>query len=375
VVSNALPFSLFGNRLKSSLVETLRADSAADGRHASIFKNEEALAALLERVSAVAKSAEEQDQLAHAIESAWNELGGALPEDATPLKHGYLKASLRSLLVAKLGRNVADVENIRSIGARIDQAEQENETLARSIAEHEKRESDATVKQEKLKVISADLDDLNKEVSKNNEILHALEINISSAKDNLQILFGEHASDRTSQSLIEAALAAAMKIENVVAAVRPDCFAKIGLAVTKTYTSLAHKRLVSEVEIAADGTVTLYDVSGRNIRSLEASAGENQIFSMALMAAIGDIMPIRVPIIMDTPLGRLDRDHRERLLTFFAHRDVQTIMLSQPDEVNGIYLEMIEDRVATRFLLDHQGSSKGLGATVAREGYFNEAAA
>jgi DNA sulfur modification protein DndD len=93
------------------------------------------------------------------------------------------------------------------------------------------------------------------------------------------------------------------------------------------------------------------------------------------MAAIGDIMPIRVPIIMDTPLGRLDRDHRERLLTFFAHRDVQTIMLSQPDEVNGIYLEMIEDRVATRFLLDHQGSSKGLGATVAREGYFNEAAA
>ncbi|ESQ84198.1 hypothetical protein AEAC466_10665 [Asticcacaulis sp. AC466] len=373
--SSTLPFALFGQALKSKLLESLKGDSIVDARHASIFKNEEALAVLIERISAGAKSPAEQERLSNAIIAAWSGLAGSASEASAALKHDYMKASLRSAIVSRLSRKTADVENVRSLAARIDAAEQESERLARGIAENEKREVDTTSNREELKTITADLATLGQEIGTKRSAIERLEAKLAIFKNALLQMFGEHSSDRSTQFLVETAIATAAKIDGVIAAVRPDCFSKIGAAVTKTYASLAHKQLVANVEITADGMVHLYDATGRDVRSLEASAGENQIFSMALMAAIGDIMPVCVPIIMDTPLGRLDRDHRERLLTYFAHRDVQTIMLSQPDEVNGIYLEMIEDRVATRFILDHQGSSKGPGATVAREGYFSEAAA
>ncbi|MNE92026.1 hypothetical protein D3C80_1897070 [compost metagenome] len=111
------------------------------------------------------------------------------------------------------------------------------------------------------------------------------------------------------------------------------------------------------------------------MRAIEASAGESQIFAMALVAAVAGLSGRRLPSIIDTPLGRLDSDHRQRVLAFFTSREVQTILLSQPDEVNAQYLGLIRDRVAAQFHLDHQLRAGGLGGSILVDGYFPEIAA
>ena len=57
---------------------------------------------------------------------------------------------------------------------------------------------------------------------------------------------------------------------------------------------------------------------GRDLRTLDASAGEEQIFALSLIAAITKVSGARVPVVMDTPLARLDTEHRTNVLRYFA---------------------------------------------------------
>ena len=115
-----------------------------------------------------------------------------------------------------------------------------------------------------------------------------------------------------------------------------------------------------------DGTA-----KGRDLRSLDASAGEEQIFALSLIAAIAKVAGAKVPVVMDTPLARLDTDHRTNVLRYFASQgSEQVIFLSQPDEVHGPYLKVIQDRVCAKFHLEFEELGGEIGRAHVRKGYF-----
>ena len=104
---------------------------------------------------------------------------------------------------------------------------------------------------------------------------------------------------------------------------------------------------------------------------MDSSAGEEQIFALALIGAIAQVSGISVPIVMDTPLARLDTDHRTNVLRYFAAQSSeQVIFLSQPDEINGAYLAAIQGRVAKSYHIDFEELGNGVGVAKVREGYF-----
>jgi DNA sulfur modification protein DndD len=78
---------------------------------------------------------------------------------------------------------------------------------------------------------------------------------------------------------------------------------------------------------------------------------------------------------MDTPLGRLDAEHRESILRYCAARRGQTLLLSHAEEVGGRYLDQIADRIAARYLIEHQPGVDGPGESAVVEGYFMQARA
>jgi len=124
-------------------------------------------------------------------------------------------------------------------------------------------------------------------------------------------------------------------------------------AITLAYRAMAHKDAVCEVRIDPTGAVALLDAEGHDLRSLDPSAGESQIFAFALMAAITGIAA-PFPIILDTPLARLDPDHRERVLRYFSGLDRQIIFLSQPAELSGRYLELLRPKLSAVLELTHE---------------------
>lgn len=98
----------------------------------------------------------------------------------------------------------------------------------------------------------------------------------------------------------------------------------------------------------------------------QLSAGEKQIFIMALYQALSQLNKINVPYIVDTPFARIDQEHREKILNqFFKKLNGQVIILSTDEEIVREYQESISDIVSNTFVLNHtsEGNTEILANT------------
>jgi DNA sulfur modification protein DndD len=135
------------------------------------------------------------------------------------------------------------------------------------------------------------------------------------------------------------------------------------------YRAMAHKSVVQSVVIEPDCTVKLMSKAGRNVREMSLSAGEQQIFAQALISAISKVSQRVFPIVVDTPLGRLDDAHRSGVLKHFTAREGQVFLLSTDTEIVGRYFRLMEPRLAKAYHLAHEHDGH-VGRTSPVEGYF-----
>jgi DNA sulfur modification protein DndD len=139
-------------------------------------------------------------------------------------------------------------------------------------------------------------------------------------------------------------------------------------AVTTSFRALSHKDQIRRVEISREGGLRLLDRELRDITDYRLSAGETQLFAMALIAAVGALIGDRLPLVIDTPLGRLDTEHRQRILDLLARRTAQTVLLTQPEELTPAHIERIRDAMAGTIQLDHAiDKASGIGVSSVAE--------
>ena len=82
---------------------------------------------------------------------------------------------------------------------------------------------------------------------------------------------------------------------------------------------------------------------GNELDAKQLSAGEKQIYAIAMLEALAKTSGRRLPIIIGTtPLGRLDSKHREQLVNaYFPHASQQVIVLSTDTEIDQEYLSAL----------------------------------
>lgn len=86
----------------------------------------------------------------------------------------------------------------------------------------------------------------------------------------------------------------------------------------------------------------------------QLSAGEKQVFVMALYQALSELNKINVPYIIDTPFARIDKEHRNNILVhFFKELRGQIIVLSTDEEIVENNMAIISDVVSNTFTLMH----------------------
>ncbi len=89
----------------------------------------------------------------------------------------------------------------------------------------------------------------------------------------------------------------------------------------------------------------------------QLSAGEKQIFVMALYQALSRLNKINVPYIIDTPFARIDKEHRGNILEhFFKQLKGQIIILSTDEEIVSNYMDVVSDVISNTFVLNHTNS-------------------
>lgn len=112
--------------------------------------------------------------------------------------------------------------------------------------------------------------------------------------------------------------------------------------------------------------VSLYDSRGEIIPKSSLSAGEKQVYAISLLWGMAKVSRRPLPMIVDTPLGRLDSHHRSNLVQhYFPAAAHQVVVLSTDTEVDRFHYEHLRDRTSHSYrLVDRQGW------TEAQEGYF-----
>jgi DNA sulfur modification protein DndD len=366
--SNAAPLAFLPAALVARVGAALRSELEHDRPWRDLFGDAGAREVFLAALATEAGAA--APVITEAAGRAWDRLG-ATPAEAGALRHDYL-GLLRARVLQSLSAG-PDLARVAVAADRLVTLEAEAAELLENLAANRQRDEGAAAIRDRLGEVTAALAHLDGEAAGLKKRQNDLRGRLERLRQQTLATVRPPAAPADHP---QRALHAALSIERLVEAVRPLSFAALGHHTTEAYRAIAHKRLVEEVRVAADGEVSLLDTQGRDVLGFEASAGESQIFAMALLAAVGDLSAHRLPLVIDTPLGRLDPEHRERILQYFSHRPYQTVLLSQPDEVNGRYLAMIEGKVAGRFRLDHAAAaSGGPGGSVPTPNAYPELAA
>lgn len=146
----------------------------------------------------------------------------------------------------------------------------------------------------------------------------------------------------------------------------------LGVTITKCYKQLANKKnLIQEIMMNPETLDMQYlDENGNEVSKDSLSAGEKQLMVIAILWALALCSKKKLPVIIDTPLSRLDSQHRTSIIsTYFPNASDQTIILSTDTEIDQNYYEMMKNSVGDEFTLVYSEKTK---STSIKKGYFQE---
>lgn len=140
--------------------------------------------------------------------------------------------------------------------------------------------------------------------------------------------------------------------------------------VVQGFNSLSHKgNIIKDIKIDPDNfTTTLYDQAEKPKPQESLSSAEKQLLAIAMLWGLAKTSGRPLPVVIDTPLGRLDSDHRSNLINnYFPHASHQVILLSTDTEVDQQLYRELSPNISHCYHLVYDGESN---STKVREEYF-----
>ncbi|MFG6355784.1 MAG: DNA sulfur modification protein DndD [Acetatifactor sp.] len=140
--------------------------------------------------------------------------------------------------------------------------------------------------------------------------------------------------------------------------------------ITDCYKKLSNKsNLIQTIEMDSQ-TLDLQYLSkeGIAVSKDSLSAGEKQLMVIAILWALAICSKKKLPVIIDTPLSRLDAYHRMALIkTYFPNAGEQTIILSTDSEIDATCYELMKENIGDEYTLRYDDETK---STTIEKGYL-----
>ena len=116
--------------------------------------------------------------------------------------------------------------------------------------------------------------------------------------------------------------------------------------------------------------MTLYRKNNQEMLKDELSEGEKQMFATAVLWALAKTSGRPLPFMIDTPLARLDVEHRGKLIeTFFPSASHQVVIFSTDAEIDEKYYAQLKPFISKSYLMKYDSGS---GSAKVEEGFFWE---
>ena len=290
-------------------------------------------------------------------------------EEEPELAHQFSEAQ-RQEIYSLVDRALNEVpEQLADVSAKLEEKTRERQDIESSLGK--------APDEELISPLINDLNDLTEERGAVKSQFSELEDEISTAQTRLERKENEIKNRLNEKARVEDVSERANLASDVRNAVQDfreklakEKLRQLESKLSERYISLSNKgSFYDSIKIDEDNLdITIKTVHGNKKPHTELSAGERQIFATSLLWALAEISNRPLPFIVDTPLGRLDNDHRNNLIShFFPEAAHQMIILSTDTEIDNEQYEKLEGDISQAYHLEYDEEE---GMTIPSEGYF-----
>jgi DNA sulfur modification protein DndD len=317
---------------------------------------------------------EQQATVTQRLETAWESLFYPLPEGcAEEIIHDYIHGVKRQQVIGMMQNLSIGAQDILGLLQQRDSLYGKIRNLRNRLAKIEGIDRDGTLAalNTEMSAFNDQIDQKHQEAGAIEKQISTLQVNINNERSNYQREHEKFLKANPVKSDVARAERVCKLIEELIPSLYILKIRRLGMAMTRVFQQLSHKKQVARIEIDETGKSRLISYEGDEI-TFDKSAGEDQLFATSLLAGLAEVSGIKAPLVVDTPLARLDSHHRKNILNYWiSDKSRQVFLLSQDKEIDAQLFSELEDSIAQTYLLQNQQIGNGVGMTVAtKNAYF-----
>jgi DNA sulfur modification protein DndD len=225
---------------------------------------------------------------------------------------------------------------------------------------------------QKLNSLHQKLGELNHDKGLIDEKLHQLEYRLNEKRRNSGRLLEEQRGLQAMRQGIELGKQVQQTLAEFAKSLRDERTRVVSERFVEVFNQLMTKRnMISAMKIdPATFSTFLFRQNGTSVPKESLSAGEKQLYAIAMLTALARVSGKPLPFVIDTPLARLDANHRTNLVAqFFPSASHQVVVFSTDSEIDKSHFAKLKPHIAKAYLLQYEDSSE---STSVSSGYFWE---
>lgn len=247
---------------------------------------------------------------------------------------------------------VIDAE-LREISLRVTEIDNEIEELENQLQSHDTAEiarkrnrRDGYVGE--LRLIERDIKETKAKIEENERLQNQLTQHIEMNAD---------ARQQKSSKLVHAYTQLKEVFAESINALRDDLRTNVQALSTEAFSKLTTEPTYKGLCINENYGLTIVDRDDRSV--IQRSAGAEQIVALSLIDGLNRTARKTGPIIMDTPLGRLDLKHRKKVLEYLPQMADQVILLVHEGEIRkDEIIDSLKTRIGSIYNIERVSSSE-----------------
>jgi DNA sulfur modification protein DndD len=306
-------------------------------------------------------------------------VAGAVPSSAVDTFKSTLKTDLERLSriekhrpILQLSVNPGEIEDRISTSVANAKVSVETVLVARGALEKAERRIGAIPAEEQLGNLVTALGAKSKSLADAEATLAAatraavetqgriahLEIKINASRARLMVDFKDKSYEAKSLEAAARAKQAFILFKERMLASKAKWLSEM---ITNEFSNLLRKKNLFAKVLVDPVTyrVSIEDSKKHELPMDRLSAGERQLLAIAVLSALIKERKGRFPVVVDTPLARLDRQHRESLVRrFFSTVSHQVIVLSTDEEVEGSVYDALRPYTSREYVLHFDDATR-----------------
>lgn len=245
-------------------------------------------------------------------------------------------------------------EERRQKDQRLDQLrerkkERESEIDAITAEDHENLKQRRDEAKQKIQDLKDEIERLDRQIGKK-------EREEKQKNKRIQSLGGATESEQRLENLKELSERCAEAMEDVKEDFVEQRKDEVEREASDVFQRLTNKPDVYEgIVLDEDYNLRIKTESGlRDVDTQSPSAGQTQIIAYSFIAGLNNYTAREAPVIIDTPLGRLDPIHKDRLISYYPQFSNQVVILYQPSELSEGDTEVMERHTSKHLMIKAQ---------------------